>query len=77
MRYFCGMSLRFVLYMLSLWFLFRFVTGYVLPLFRSGDRVSEGRPQARGDAEEAPRRSSSTEAGKADGADYLDFEEVR
>lgn len=77
MLYFCGMSLRFVLYMLSIWFLFRFVTGYLLPLFRAGDRVSDDRPEARRDAEGGPRRSSSAGVRKGEGGDYLDYEEVR
>jgi hypothetical protein len=71
------MSLRFVLYMLSLWFLVRVVTGYLLPLFRSGGRLSDDRSQAPAEADGSPARGSSTGVRKGEGGDYLDFEEVR
>jgi len=78
MLYLCGMSLRFVLYLLSLWFLVRFVTTYVVPLFREGLRGPEGPSHVHGDAGAARRPSSPpVDVRKPDDGDYLDYEEVK
>lgn len=77
MLYLCGMSLRFVLYLLSLWFLVRFVTGYLVPLFREGLREPKGPSRVRGDAGPARRPSPPVDVRKPDDGDYLDYEEVK
>lgn len=77
------MSLRFVLYLLSLWFLVRFLTGYLLPLFRQGMRMpdqssgaSDDRSQSYRDRSEAVASAGRPAQGK-EGGDYIDFEEVK
>lgn len=79
MRYLCTMSLRFVLYLLSLWFIVRFLAVHLVPLFRSGQQVREdaGRSSVR-QGDQAPLKPSGKAGPRVvkDG-DYLDFEEVR
>lgn len=76
------MSFRFVLYLLSIWFLARFLSVYLAPLFRSGQPLQggAGKSSDRQGGEEAhmPRKPSD-KAGPRDvkDGDYLDFEEVR
>jgi len=75
------MSLRFILYLLSLWFVVRFVSSYLLPLFRTGIRMREDLSHSRhaADAPEARRRPTNPapdrQAPKPD--DYIDFEEIK
>ena len=75
------MSLRFVLYLLSIWLLVRFLAVYLAPLFRSGIRmqgdVSRSRQTGEGEGR-APVSKPSNPSGTArDGGDYIDFEEVK
>lgn len=71
------MRLRFVLYLLSMWFLVRFVVAYVVPLVRTGLRGTDGPTRVRADGEGERRSASPGDVGKAGGGDYLDYEEVR
>lgn len=75
------MSLRFVLYLLSIWFLVRFLAVYLAPLFRSGIRmqgdVNRSRQTREGDGRATVSKPSGKSGAAGDGGDYIDFEEVR
>jgi Sec-independent protein translocase protein TatA len=78
---------RFILQAIGIFFLIRFVTGFVIPVVRTTLQIRKGFKTAREQMEEtarrqqqqasaeqqaAPKRPSSSDAG-----DYLDFEEVK
>lgn len=75
------MSLRFVLYLLSIWFLVRFVSGYLLPLFRTGLRMREDLSRSRqaADATENRRRPTAHRPARQESkpGEYIDFEEIK
>ncbi len=71
--------LRYILYTLGFYFLFRFVTGFVVPVVRTTLHLRKGFKAMREQQEAAasasdvpPKRPSKPAAG-----DYLDFEEVK
>ena len=74
----CSM-LRYILYTLGFYFLFRFVTGFVIPVVRTtlqlrkGFKAMQEQQQAAASASDVPpKRPAKPAAG-----DYLDFEEVK
>ena len=80
-RYFLPLysMLRYILYTLGFYFLFRFVTGFVVPVVRTTLQLRKGFKAMREQQEAAasasdvpPKRPAKPAAG-----DYLDFEEVK
>ena len=80
-RYFLPLysMLRYILYTLGFYFLFRFVTGFVVPVVRTTLQLRKGFKAMREQHEAAasaadvpPKRPAKPAAG-----DYLDFEEVK
>ena len=71
--------LRYILYTLGFYFLFRFVTGFVIPVVRTTLQLRKGfkamqeqQESAAAATNAAPKRPEKPAAG-----DYLDFEEVK
>lgn len=71
--------LRYILYTLGFYFLFRFVTGFVIPVVRTTLQLRKGfkamqeqQESAAAATNTAPKRPEKPAAG-----DYLDFEEVK
>lgn len=78
--------LRYILYTLGFYFLFRFVTGFLIPVVRTTLQLRKGFKAAKAQMEEAMRQQQNSATAstvspkrteKADAGDYLDFEEVK
>ena len=71
--------LRYIFYTLGFYFLFRFVTGFVVPVVRTplqlrkGFKAMQEQQQAAASASDVPPKRPA----KPDAGDYLDFEEVK
>lgn len=76
--------LRYILYTLGFYFLFRFITGFMIPVVRTTLQLRKGFKAAKEQMEDAVRQQQSS-AGHAEqkrpskpaAGDYLDFEEVK
>lgn len=77
---------RYLLYTLGFYFLFRFVTGFVIPVvrttlqFRKGFKAMREQQEAAARQEQAPTASPADPppvASSVDTGDYLDFEEIK
>jgi len=77
--------IRFLLYALAAWFLYKLVFDFIIPVFRTTrimkkkfremhDRMQEQQTKQEGFAEQAPRQKATS---KSRGEDYIDFEEVK
>ncbi|MEY4885568.1 MAG: hypothetical protein RL151_877 [Bacteroidota bacterium] len=81
----CSM-LRYILYTLGFYFLFRFITGFLIPVVRTTLQLRKGFKAAKTQMEEAMRQQQAAatsvnvppkKAVNTDAGDYLDFEEVK
>ncbi len=76
--------LRFILYTLGFYFLFRFIKGFLIPVVRTTLQLRKGFKAAKEQMEDAMRAQQAS-AGQAQpqrpakpaSGDYLDFEEVK
>jgi hypothetical protein len=78
--------LRYIFYTLGFYFLFRFVTGFLIPVVRTTLQLRKGFKAAKAQMEETMRQQQAAASAtnvplkrpeKADTGDYLDFEEVK
>ncbi|MBN8788895.1 MAG: hypothetical protein J0I84_17560 [Terrimonas sp.] len=79
--------LKFILYIILGYFLFRFITGFVIPVFRTGKQIKRQFNDMQQRMEEQMRQQQAAAANNAPQAekqspatpvgDYIDFEEVK
>jgi len=71
--------LRYILYTLGFYFLFRFITGFLIPVVRTTLQLRKGFKAMQEQQEAAAAASDVTpkRPAKPDDGDYLDFEEVK
>jgi hypothetical protein len=71
--------LRFILYTLGFYFLFRFITGFLIPVVRTTLQLRMGfkAMQEQQEAAAAATNTAPKRPEKPDDGDYLDFEEVK
>ena len=71
--------LRYILYTLGFYFLFRFVTGFVIPVVRTTLQLRKGfkAMQEQQESAAAATHSAPKPSVKPDAGDYLDYEEVK
>lgn len=77
------MTWKFIIYVLLGYFLYRFITGFLIPVFRTGRQIKsqfndmQQRMQDQMNQQQPPFSSPKKEAGKTPADDYIDFEEVK
>lgn len=76
--------LRYILYTLGFYFLFRFITGFMIPVVRTTLQLRKGFKAAKEQMEDAIRQQQAAGSqpppqrpAKTNDGDYLDFEEVK
>ncbi|MFT3703601.1 MAG: hypothetical protein QM802_14655 [Agriterribacter sp.] len=75
---------KFILYIFLGYFLYRFITGFLIPVFKTGKQIRrqfndmQQRMQDQMNQQQQPPFSPQTkDQGKTTAGDYIDFEEVK
>lgn len=76
------MTWKFIIYVLLAYFLYRFITGFLIPVFRTGKQIKKqfnDMQQRMHDQmnEQKPPSPSTNDKSKTTAGDYIDFEEVK
>lgn len=77
------MAWKFIIYVFLIYFLYRFITGFLIPVFRTGKQIKrqfndmQERMQDQMNQQQPPFSSPNNEKGKTTAGDYIDFEEVK
>jgi len=77
------MTWKFIIYILLGYVLYRFIVGFLIPVFRTGKQIKrqfndmQQRMQEQMNQQQAPPQQENKHSDKTVAGDYIDFEEVK